>query len=339
MRFSRSLGALIACIGLAACSAAGNPSAVTPSTSSEATASAPSPSVPSASASSSTQGTSATVQADALVVGGARPVTVHLPAVGASEPAPLLIVLHGYGSTGPEHESYFRFGPVAARRGLVYATPDGTVDSRGNHFWNATDACCDFDATGVDDAEYLTGLIKEISARASIDSKRVYFVGHSNGGFMSYRIACEHADLVAGIVSLAGATFATRTDCQPSEPVAILEIHGTADDTVRFEGGNVSDIGAPGHMNSYPGAKTTIATWAGYDGCAATLARSKTVLDVDAVTFGSNGPAEATVETASHCDPGGHVELWTIPNGGHSPDLSGTFADTVVDFLLAHPKP
>ena len=295
--------------------------------------------MPSASTSTPTDRPSASAVSDQLVVGGARPVTVQLPPVGASEPAPLLIVLHGYGSTGPEHESYFRFGPVAARRGLVYVTPDGTVDSRGNHFWNATDACCDFDATGVDDAVYLAGLIKEISTRASVDPKRVYFVGHSNGGFMSYRMACEHADLVAGIVSLAGATFATRTDCQPSEPVAILEIHGTADGTIRFDGGNTADVGAPGHMNAYPGARTTIATWAGYDGCGATFARSKTVLDIDNVTFGSNGPAEATIETASDCDPGGHVELWTIPNGGHSPDLSATFADTVIDFLLAHPKP
>jgi len=337
MRFSRRLVALAASVGLAACSGGGNPSAMTLSTSSEATGRVSSPSVPSASA--STERASASVGANELVVGGTRPLTVHLPAGDASEPAPLLIMLHGYSSTGHEHESYFRFGSVAARRGIVYANPDGSVDSRGNHFWNATDACCDFDATGVDDAEYLTGLIKEISARASVDPKRVYFVGHSNGGFMSYRMACEHADLVAGIVSLAGATFAARTDCQPSEPVAILEIHGTADGTVRFDGGKLSDIGAPGQMNPYPGATTTVATWAAYDGCAAKLTRTKMIVDVDAVTFGSNGPAEATVDTALDCDPGGDVELWTIPNGGHSPDLSATFADSVLDFLLAHPKP
>lgn len=339
MRFSQSLGALIACIGLAACSGASNPSALTPPTSSEATTSVPPASMPSASASSPTEGASPSAETGALVVGGARPVTVHLPAGDASKPAPLLIMLHGYGSTGPEHESYFRFGPVVAARGLVFASPDGTVDSRGNHFWNATDACCDFDATGVDDAGYLAGLIKEISARASIDPKRVYIVGHSNGAAMSYRMACEHADLIAAIVSLAGATFATRTDCQPSEPVAILEIHGTADDTVRFDGGNVSDDGAPGDMKPYPGAKATVASWASYDGCAAKLTRSKTTVDVDAVTFGTTGPAEATVDTASACDRGGHVELWTIPNGGHVPNLSTTFADSVIDFLLAHPKP
>ena len=337
MRFSRRLVALAASVGLAACSGGGNPSAITPSSSSEATGSVSSPSVPSASA--STEHASASVGANELVVGGTRPLTVHLPAGDVSEPAPLLIVLHGYGSTGREHENYFRFGPVAARRGLVYATPDGTVDSQGNHFWNATDACCDFDGTGVDDAEYLTGLIEEISARASVDPKRVYFVGHSNGGFMSYRMACEHADLVAGIVSLAGATFATRTDCQPSEPVAILEIHGTADDTVRFDGGKLSDIGAPGQLNPYPGATTTVATWAMYDGCAAKLVRSTTTVDVDAVNFGPSGPAEATVDSATGCDPGGHVELWTIPHGGHGPNLSATLADSVIDFLLAHPKP
>jgi polyhydroxybutyrate depolymerase len=286
-----------------------------------------------------TEGAATPATSDEIVVGGERSVTVRLPVDDASTPAALLVMLHGLGSSGAEHEAYFRFGPAAARHGFVYAHPDGTVDSQGNHFWNATDACCDFDATGVDDAAYLGDLITEISARASIDMKRVYIVGHSNGGFMSYRMACEHADLVAAIVSLAGATYATRTDCRPSEPVAILEIHGTADDIVRFDGGSLSDIGAPGTMSSYPGARETAATWTAYDGCTVKLAGSKTTVDVDAGIFGPTGPAETTVETATECDPGGHVELWTIPNGGHGPNLSATFADSVMDFLLAHPKP
>jgi polyhydroxybutyrate depolymerase len=233
-----------------------------------------------------------------------------------------------------------RLGRVASDRGFVFAAPDGTVDSDGNQFWNATDVCCDLDHAGVDDAGYLADLIDEIDAVANIDPKRVYLVGHSNGGFMSYRMACEHADAVAAIVSLAGATFVEPDDCQPSEPVAVLQIHGTADDVIAYDGGELSDVVDPsGGTLRYPGARATAAAWAGYDGCRPELMETEETVDVDALIDGQSGRAEATVARTSGCEPGGHVELWTIPDGGHVPSVSGAFAERVVDFLLDHPKP
>ena len=178
-----------------------------------------------------------------FTVGGDRPVTVHVPPAYASDtPAPLLILLHGYGASGAEQESYWRLGPVAAEAGMLYAYPDGSPDVDGARFWNGTDACCDFHGSGVDDSGYLAGLVSQIKAKANVDPRRVYFVGHSNGAFMSYRVACDHADEVAAIVSLAGATFGTPAKCAPSSPVAVLEIHGTADDTVLFGGGNLGEL-------------------------------------------------------------------------------------------------
>jgi polyhydroxybutyrate depolymerase len=237
-------------------------------------------------------------------------------------------------------EDYLRLGQVAAERGITFAAPDGTVDSDGNQSWNATDACCDLDHAGVDDAGYLAGLVDEIDAVANIDPKRVYLVGQSNGGFMSYRMACEHADVVAAIVSLAGATFVEPDDCRPSEPVAVLQIHGTADDVVAYDGGEFSDVvDASGAALRYPGARATATDWAAYDGCESELNESDETVDVDALIDGSSGKAEATVARASGCEPGGDVELWTIPEGGHIPSVSGAFAERVVDFLLDHPKP
>ena len=79
-----------------------------------------------------------------FVVGGDRPVTVQVPlSHDESRPAPLLIVLHGYGSTGRDHERYFHLGDALERRGMISAYPDGTKDTAGNWFWNGTDACCD----------------------------------------------------------------------------------------------------------------------------------------------------------------------------------------------------
>ncbi len=77
---------------------------------------------------------------DALVVGGDRPVKVALPpGVDPSVPAPLLMLLHGYGSSGDEEETYLRLGAAAAQNGVIYLHPDGTTDSYGARFWNATD--------------------------------------------------------------------------------------------------------------------------------------------------------------------------------------------------------
>ena len=82
----------------------------------------------------------------------------------------------------------------------------------------------------------------------NVDPYRIYVAGHSNGGFMSYRLACTHADRIAAIVSLAGATFDTPADCSPTEPVAVLQIHGTADDTcpIRWSEATVKALKAAG---------------------------------------------------------------------------------------------
>jgi len=275
-----------------------------------------------------------------VVVGGDRPVTVHVPpGYDPSRPAPLLILLHGYGSDGKSHDAYFHLGTLAARRGFLYAYPDGTRDTTGSRFWNATDACCNFDRSGVDDVAYLDNLITEIEAKLKVDPKRIDIVGHSNGGFMSYGYACAHADRVAAIISLAGATFANPADCAPVAPVAVLQIHGTADDTVGFYGGSLTGLGSGRAVSAYPGAEATVATWGRYDGCDDTPVATTEHVDVDADIGAAGQPDESTVTERSGCKPGGAVELWMIPGGGHAPNLSDAFPKAALDFLAAHPRP
>ncbi len=274
-----------------------------------------------------------------ITVGGDRPVTVRVPASYADDhPAPLLIVLHGYGSSGREHDDYFGLRDLAAERGYLYASPDGTLSDDGNRFWNATDACCDFDRTGVDDVGYLISVIDEISGKLSVDPKRISLIGHSNGGFMTYAVACTHADRIAALVSLAGATFARAADCAPSQPVGVVQLHGTADDTVDFDGGSVEEIGSS-PMGPYPGAEATVEAWVKYDDCEPSAATLDERIDVDAAVTLNGAEAETTVDRWSGCGSGGAVELWTIPGGGHVPNLTGAFSSAVFDFFDAHPKP
>ena len=276
-----------------------------------------------------------------FTVGGDRPVTVHVPAGHDPDvPAPLLMLLHGYGVPADEQEAYMRLGPVAAARGMLYLRPEGTVDTPGFRFWDATDACCDIDGTGVDDSSYLAGLIAEVGTHVAVDPRRVFVVGHSNGAFMSYRMACDHADLIAAIVSLAGASYGDRAACHPSEPLAVLEIHGSDDAIVRVGGGNLKGLLAPGDVRlaDYPSTEASLAAWAGYDGCTGRPDPKPGALDLDRVLRGANGPNETTISAYTGCVGGGSVELWMIEGGGHDPELTADFGATVIDFLLAHPK-
>jgi polyhydroxybutyrate depolymerase len=263
-------------------------------------------------------------------IGGARPVDVHVPpSYVAGTPMPLVLLLHGYSVTGKIEELYLNLTALADTKGFLYAHPDGLVDTQGNQYWNATDACCDLGGTGVDDSAYLSKVITQIQAKYSVDPKRIFLFGHSNGAFMSYRMACDHADQIAAIVSLAGAMYSDVSKCTPKASVSILEVHGTADQTIDFNGGQIQ-----GH--AYPSAATTVGDWVTFDGCGATADTSAPPLDLDTGLAG----AETTVtKYAAGCKPGGHAELWTITGGAHIPQFNPSFSAGAIDFLFAHPKP
>ena len=213
-----------------------------------------------------------------------------------------------------------RLGPVAAANGMLYAHPDGSARHRRCPVLERDGRVLRLPWRGRRRFRLSRRSRLPDQAKADVDSKRVFFVGHSNGGFMSYRVACDHAAEVAAIVSLAGATFATAASCAPSSPVAVLEIHGSADDTVLFDGGNLGALFGGPRVGDYPGAGTSVATWAAYDGCDASATAIPAPLDLDASLIGPTGPAETSVEAySSGCRPGGHAELWTIGGGSHVP--------------------
>ncbi len=290
------------------------------------TSTAPTTPAPKITAPKITTGTGATSTVDLTAK---RPFDVFVPkSYTGSVAVPLVVLLHGYTVNGALQEVYFRLQPLAEQRGFLYVHPNGLVDPKGNGYWNATDACCNLYGAHVDDSAYLNAVIEKVQHKYNVDPKRIFLVGHSNGGFMSYRMACDHADKIAAIVSLAGATFQDPTRCRPSAPVNILEIHGTSDPTIHFNGGQIA-----GHK--YPGARNTVATWAKYNGCGTKRTPRPATLDLDSKLTG----AETTESAYSGCQPGGAVELWTINAGVHVPALSSAFPTAVIDFLFAHPKP
>jgi polyhydroxybutyrate depolymerase len=262
-------------------------------------------------------------------IGGTRPVAIHVPeSYHHGSPVPLVMMLHGYSETPAVEEAYLNITAKSDAHGFIYAMPSGTINKDGAPFWNASDACCNLYGSTVDDSTYLSTVLTEIQARYSIDPKRVYIVGHSNGGFMAYRMACDHADQVAAIVSFAGAMPMDPSVCKPSQPVSTLEIHGTADILIRYGGGS---IGA----NRYPGARTSLDDWVTLDGCVGSADTTSPPLDLDSTLPG----AETTVTKFESCKFGGHAELWTITGGAHVPALSSEFTADVIQFLYDHARP
>ena len=262
------------------------------------------------------------------VVSTARAYSKFIPSSYSKDTSlPLVVLLHGYGATGAMQESYMKFESVAETNKFILVYPDGTVDSSGRRFWNATDACCDFFSAVADDV-YLLSILKEMESSYSIDAKRIYFVGHSNGGFMSYRMACKYPDRIAAIASLAGASYFKTTDCGAKSSVSVLQVHGTKDETILYEGGQI--LGT-----SYPGAVASASQWATFNQCTQNAATRSSKFDLEPNITGD----ETSVTAWTNCQNSSEVELWTMEGAAHIPTLKSTFATKIWEFFAAHPKP
>ena len=254
------------------------------------------------------------------IVGGDRPVTVHLPDTLAN-PAPLLILLHSASTSGAHQESYMHLAPIAKKSGLIYIAPDGTTNIEGKRFWNASKSCCNKYGQEVDDVAYIDSLINEIDKKTPIDRGRIYLVGHSNGAFMSFTYACK-SNQVAAIVAIAGA-MDSNPECIPTTPVSLLNIHGSADKTIKVAGGVMN-------KNSYTSAATTMNTIASLNKCTKQAQAKK---DFEPTIKG----AETTVINYA-CETHTHLQFWKITDGSHSPKLPRDFAQQVITFLMKQSK-
>ena len=265
-----------------------------------------------------------------FVVGGARPALVvpppdHDPTV----PTPLLVVLHGYQSSAEQVERLFPLATAAEVLGVAVVRPQGAIDSLNRRFWNASKACCNLYGFSVDDVGYLTRLIDEIADAMAVST--VMLFGHSNGGFMAYRLACDVPDRFAAVVTIAGALDTPAVPaCGAAGPARVLHIHGTEDRIIRYGGGSVSDLPIPlmpRDIPPYTAAEATIGTFATGAGCGAFVAGTPFDLDLR-IDGAETEPLEAS------CPEGRRVALWRMVESGHEPRPGSGFAARVLWFAL-----
>ncbi len=258
-------------------------------------------------------------------------VPVYLPAdYDPEEPTPLLIFLHGYSPlTTAWYDILLPLQKDANEHGYIFAKPDGSQDGLGEYYWNATDACCDMWGSDPDHVGYLLALVESIEQNYNIDPQRIHLIGHSNGGFMCHRMACDAPGIFASVVSIAGAMWNDQSNCQPTEPIHVLEVHGIVDPVILWLGGWIG-------FAPYPGVNTTIEYWATHNGCS-TNATNAGDFDLDWVI-----PLDETTRWIYEgCDESasGSAELWEVFLGGHFPTFSNEGIATLFNYLDTHTKP
>jgi polyhydroxybutyrate depolymerase len=274
----------------------------------------------------------------ALTVGALeRTFTLHLPpGYDGQRALPVVIVLHGGGGNAASAASMSGMSAKADGEGFIAAYPNGTGQRDDRLLtWNAGSCCAYAAAQNSDDVGFIRALIELLKRDYQADPRRMFVSGMSNGGMMSYRLACELSDQIAAIAPVAGAL--NYAPCQPSQPVAVVIFHGTADQHVLYDGGP-PQVRADPTPRVDASVKDALDFWTRHNQCTAAPARSET--------------ASLIHETYGACRNNAEVALYTIVGGGHSwpggaagradadppsPAISAT--DAMWTFFAAHPKP
>jgi len=256
-------------------------------------------------------------------------------------PLPVVLVFHGGGGDDKGAESSTGMTAAAHEAGYLVVYPQGVGKKLlGKRFgtWNAGACCGTALEEQVDDVAFVSELIDALAQDFVIDARRVYATGLSNGAFMVGRLACELSDRIAAVAPIAGVYF--TEDCQPSQPVPIMIIHGTEDQCVDIAGGaqcggcftraieqtleTKSEV-----QDSFPCDSVTDAAafWIARDGCEASPETTHPNPDTTCTRYPS-------------CADGAEVRSCVVEGGGHTwpgseydcnprRDLCQTYMETV----------
>jgi len=229
-----------------------------------------------------------------------REYLLYIPAAYTGNVAvPLVFNLHGYTSNNLEQMFYGDFRPIADTANFLIVHPNGTLDGQGNRFWNTF-----LGNSNVDDVGFIRDLLNALQANYNIDANRVYSTGMSNGGFMSYSLACELNDRIAAIASVTGSMIQSKLNaCDLVRPVPVMEIHGTADNTVPYNGSPIS---------TFVAIPTLVTKWADFNHCNPT----PSITQVPNINTTDGCTAERQLYTGG--DLGSTVEHYKVNSGAHT---------------------
>jgi polyhydroxybutyrate depolymerase len=240
-----------------------------------------------------------TINASITHDGIERDYILYVPEIyDGSIAVPLVLNFHGFGSSASQQMFYGDFRNIADTEGFLLVHPEGTTFI-GNQFWNVGFSGI---SSTIDDVGFTEALIDKLATLYTIDLDRVYATGMSNGGFMSFLLACQLSEKIAAVASVTGSmTQDTFDDCNAQLPTPVLQIHGTEDDVVLYNENNLS-LPIP----------DVISYWVDFNNCETTPTIT-TLPDVD-VSDGS------TIEYSVYedGDNGITTEHMKVIGGGHT---------------------
>ncbi len=245
-----------------------------------------------------------------------REYQVYLPAsYDSSMEVPLVLNFHGLGSNATEQQLYSALNQVADTAGFILVAPQGT-EYLGRTHWNVGGFTV---GSTVDDVGFVDAMLDSLLLDYAIDSDRVYSTGMSNGGYMSYLLACQLSDRITAIASVTGSmTPPMLTDCDPQHSTPVMQIHGTADPTVPYSGAVFSE--------SIP---DVMSYWSSYNGC-----DSVEMMEIPDI----NEADGSTVDRFSYtpCDADVENVLYRVNEGRHTwPGSPLNFPGTNYDIVAS----
>ena len=223
-----------------------------------------------------------------------RDYLLHIPKSYAVDDAvPLVIALHGGTGTAKNIEEQSNLPDLSDEMGFILCSPNGYKRT-----WNAGQCCGKAAKNEVDDVGFIEAIIDEISDEYSIDPKRIYATGMSNGAMMSYRLACELSHKIAAIAPVAGGLV--LSNCSPQHPVSVVHFHSYQDENVPWDGGIGN--GLSDHYNAP--LDSVMNAWATILSC------------TEDTSYSLSGAVD--VWQWNGCNDSAEVSLYLTEDGGHS---------------------
>jgi polyhydroxybutyrate depolymerase len=220
---------------------------------------------------------------------------------------------------------------------VAYPNGSGPFHREALLTWN-TWQCCGYALDhNIDDVAFVRAMVEEIAREHSVDRKRIYATGLSNGGMMTYRVGCELADIFAAIAPVAGAL--NTEGCRPSAPVSVIAFHGKADQHIRYEGGTPGTTVDVRHPREDKSVASAIDFWKQHDRCEGTPATDKKG-SVTHVAYSCPATSTAVelyaIDGQGHAWPGGEKGIRAGNVDAPTTEISATAL--MWDFFARHPK-
>jgi polyhydroxybutyrate depolymerase len=244
--------------------------------------------------------------------GRQRTVVVHVPP-SAKPGLPLVLNMHGSGSTAHAQEAFSDMDATADKHGFVVAYPQAAIPAAGGYDWNVPGQPLlggeAVPAGAPNDVAFLQALVGRMIHDYCVTDTHVYATGMSGGGRMASQLACDASTTFAAVAPVAGLRF--PAGCRPARPIPVLAFHGTADPVDPYNG-----HGQPYWTYSVP---TAAQRWAAQNGCNPQPSTT------------SKPPVTTTTYTGCHANA--TVQLVSIAGEGHQWPGGPTVPESLVHAL------